>query len=139
MAQENENVLHAALHCVSTTPAPTPPDLAPVFVVASTGVEVASLTRPSALIFRFMLNEAIADEELTVSMAVDDGEGLTGTIANWRRVAGDLTQRHFEVEAGALVLIMPPPSPASPVNFCIQFWRIPKAGPPIAFPEPPPT
>lgn len=119
MAQENANVLQAALHA-DQDPGPA------LRCVAATGIDLATLqffTGPD--FYRFSLVDPIADSELVVSLAGGvDANGNPREIG-WRRVAGDTTQRAFEVVSAIGAL-----------RWSIQFWRVPPIGPSAPFASP---
>lgn len=133
MAQENANVLRAALHCVVEG---DPAAVGIVRVVASTGVDLASLLQPVAGHFQFTLLDGIPDEELIVSIAdgVRPGVAPSAIESRWARVAGDPDLRTFEVQlldtTGLNIRNYP---------FAIEFWQIPPIGPSVAFPPAPPA
>lgn len=121
MAQENANVLHAALHA-DQDPGPE------LRCVAATGVDLATLQFIAPNVYRFSLVEAIADPELVVSLAagLDDDGGARAI--GWRRAPGDLTLRVFDVL----------PENNLPLRWSIEFWRVPPCGPSAPFVVVPP-
>lgn len=122
MAQENANVLAAAIHVKAV------PGGGPLNAVAATGIDLATLKfvlTVNAIAWRFYLNEAIADDVLVVSGL--SGPGVSGDPVplSWRRIAGDATQRGFE--------ILTPAGQNPAISFSVQFWRIPTIGPSVPF------
>jgi len=133
MAQENANVLVATLYAKAA-----PNTTAPLRCVAATGIDLATLQRLAGdSIYRFLLNEAISDDVLSVSISgapvVIPNVSPVSIGTNWRRVPGDTTQRAFEVLIGSVSLPMPPPVTYFSDAFAIQFWRIPSIGPAVPF------
>jgi len=119
VAQENANVLHAGLQTVVQ-----PPGNHPFAAVAATGIDLSTLRLIAPGVFRFSLVVAIADTELLVTMASGPDLGSFTRDANWRRVAGDTTQRAFEVLT------------EGEIPWSIAFWRIPPIGPVVPFTPP---
>ena len=101
-------------------------------VVASTGIDLATLEHPEEGRYIFRLNEGIADDEMSISVAGAPGSTgpVTPTVVVWKREPDD-ERRTFAIHTFDAVL------PAQPADrpFSIQFWRIANPIPPAAFPR----
>lgn len=125
MAQENANILHAALHVAPVGAAPGTPA-----VVASTGIDLESLGHPFPGRFEFSLVDGIADSELSITFSIGNVGG--GSVLVWNRDLTDPTLRRFNVQ------ILVGGGPSDFADFCIEFHRIAQAIEPIPFPPSPP-
>jgi hypothetical protein len=142
MAQENANVVHAAIAISNDFGPGVAPNAHVVAVRAATGIDLASVKRRTDLafapvVYEFDLVEAIADEDLILLVGIGPIKpNTTGTPAgqpspstlppNVQRAVGDTTQRRFWI----LCL-------STDANCYVQFTRIaPLDEPKILFPAP---